>query len=73
MTLEEVYFALEKGIRQGEEASCFINVRSWNLWLKEHKKSEALKRQQRLITDYQKHEQSQKSIGNTINKAKQLK
>mgnify|MGYP003138334427 CR=1 FL=1 len=73
MTLEEVYFALEKGIRQGEEASCFINVRSWNLWLKEHKKSEALKRQQRLITDYQKHEQSQKAIGNTINKAKQLK
>ena len=73
MTLEEVYFALEKGIRQGEEASCFINVRSWNLLLKEHKKSEALKRQQRLITDYQKHEQSQKAIGNTINKAKQLK
>ena len=73
MTMEEVRFAIEKGIRDGEDTSCFINTRSWNVWLKQHKKSEQLKRQQRLITDYQKHEQTQKQIGNTINKAKQIK
>ena len=73
MTIEEVRYAIEKGIREGEESSCFINVRSWNVWLKTHKKSEQLKRQQRLITDYQKHEANVKRLGTTINKAKQLK
>ena len=73
MTMQEVQFAIEKGIRDGEDTSCFINARSWNVWLKQHKKSEQLKRQQRLITDYQKHEQTQKQINNTINKAKQIK
>ena len=73
MTTEEVSFALEKGIRDGEDQSCFINVRTWNLWLKNHKHSEQLKRQQKLITDFQKHEQNIKQITNTINKAKQIK
>ena len=73
MTIDEVRFALEKGIREGEDTSCFINARSWNVWLRTHKKSEQLKRQQQLITDYQNHKQSQKAISNTINKAKRLK
>ncbi len=73
MTMQEVQFAIEKGIRDGEDTSCFINARSWNVWLKQHKKSEQLKRQQRLITDYQHHKQNQKAIANTIKKAKQIK
>ena len=73
MTMEEVRFAIENGIRNGEDTSCFINARSWNVWLKQHKKSEQLKRQQCLITDYQKHQENVKQIGNTINKAKQIK
>jgi len=73
MTIDEVRFAIEKGIREGEDTNCFINARSWNVWLRTHRKSEQLKRQQRLITDYQKHEESQKLIANTINKAKQIK
>ena len=73
MTMEEVQFAIEKGIRQGEDTSCFINVRSWNVWLREHKKSEAYHRQQNLITDYQKYQRSQKQISLTINQAKKLK
>lgn len=73
MTIDEVRFALEKGIKDGEDLSCFINARSWNVWLKQHKKSEQLKRQQRIITDYQKHQENVKQIGNTINKAKQIK
>ena len=72
MEIDEVQFALEEGIRNAG-TSCFINVNSWNEWLKTHRKSEELKRQQRLITDYQKHEQSQKKISLTINKAKKLK
>ena len=73
MTIQEVQFALEKGIKDGDDLNCFINARTWNVWLKQHKKSEQLKRQQKLITDYQKHEQNIKAIGSTINKAKQLK
>lgn len=73
MTIDEVRFALEKGIKDGDEVSCFINARTWNLWLRSHKGSEALKRQQKQITDYQRHQQNQKAIANTINKAKQLK
>ena len=71
-TMDEIIFAMEKGIREGDEASCFINVRSWNIWLRNHKKSEQLKRQQNLITDYQKHNQNQKQISSTIKKAKSL-
>ncbi len=73
MTIDEARFAIEKGIREGEDTSCFINVRSWNLWIKTHKKSEQLKRQQRVITDYEKDKKNQKLIGATINKAKKLK
>jgi len=72
MEIDEVRFALEEGIRNAG-TSCFINVNSWNEWLKNFRKTEQLKRQQRLLTDYQKHQQSQKAINNTINKAKQIK
>ncbi len=72
MEIDEVRFALEEGIRNAG-TSCFINVNSWNEWLKNFRKTEQLKRQQRLLTDYQKHQQSQKAIANTISKAKQLK
>jgi len=72
MEIDEVRFALEEGIRNAG-TSCFINVNSWNEWLKNYRKKEQLQRQQRLITDYQKHEANVKRIGNTVNKAKQIK
>jgi len=50
MTIEEVKFAFEQGIRNSENGN-FVNVRNFNIWLKEYKKSAALKRQQRLLTD----------------------
>lgn len=71
MEIDEVRFALEDGIRNAG-ASCFINVNSWNEWLKNHRKSEQLKRQQNLITNYTKHKHSQKAIAKTISKAKQI-
>lgn len=72
MEMEEVAFAFEQGIRNSESGG-FINVRSWNQWLKEHKAKTQLQRQQRLVTDYQKHRDSVNQIGTTVKKAKQLK
>ena len=72
MEMEEVAFAFEQGIRNSESGG-FFNVRSWNQWLKEHKAKTQLQRQQRLVTDYQKHRDNVNQIGVTINKAKQLK
>ena len=71
MEIDEVAFAFEKGIRNSESGG-FVNVRNWNIWLQEHKAKANLKRQQRLVTDYQKHQKGQKMIDATISKAKQL-
>ena len=72
MDMEEVAFAFEQGIRNSDSGG-FVNVRSMNQWLKEYKAKTALQRQQRLVTDYQKHRDNINQIGTTINKAKQLK
>ena len=72
MEMEEVMFAFEQGIRHSDSGG-FVNVRNWNIWLKEFKTKSALKRQQRLMTDYEKDRENQKMIGETINKAKRLK
>ena len=72
MEMEEVVFAFEQGIRYSDSGG-FVNVRNWNIWLKEYKAKSALKRQQRLMTDYEKDRENQKMIGETINKAKRLK
>ncbi len=72
MEMEEVAFAFEQGIRHSESGG-FVNVRSWNIWLKEYKAKAQLQRQQRLVTDFQKSQQQQNLITETINKAKRLK
>lgn len=72
LTIEEVTFAFEQGIKHSDNGA-FVNVRNFNLWLKEYKQKAQLKRQQGLITDYQKYEANVKRIENTINKAKQIK
>ena len=72
LTMDEVSFAFEQGVRSSDNGG-FVNVRNFNLWLKEYRQQAQLKRQQGLLTDYQKHEANVKRIGTTINKAKQLK
>lgn len=72
MEMAEVMFAFEQGIRHSDSGG-FVNVRNWNIWLKEYKSKANLKRQQRQLTDYQKDRDSQKMMGETINKAKRLK
>ena len=74
LELDEVKYAFSRGIRNGEEGtSCFINVRTWSVWLTQYKKAAQLKRQQNLITDYQQYKEKQKQIGQTIKQAKRLK
>ena len=74
LELDEVQYAFSRGIRNGEEGtSCFINVRTWSVWLTQYKKAAQLKRQQNLITDYQQYKEKQKQIGQTIKQAKRLK
>ena len=51
----------------------FVNVRNFNIWIKEYRQKAQLRKQQGLITDYQYHKNNQKAITNTINKAKQIK
>ena len=70
--MAEVMFAFEQGIRHSDSGG-FVNVRNWNIWLKEYKAKANLKRQQRQLTDYQKDRDNQKLMGDTINKAKRLK
>ena len=72
LTMQEVDFAISEGIRNGE-GSCFINVRSWNQFIQEHQKGSRLKRQQKRLTEFEIHQESQKQINQTINKAKQIK
>lgn len=72
MTMQEVAFACEQGVRHSEHGG-FVNVRNFNIWLKEYRQKAQLKRQQGLLTDYQRHEANIKQIGNTINKAKKIK
>ena len=72
MDINEVLFAFEQGIRHSDSGG-FVNVRNWNIWLKEYKVKANLKRQQRQLTDYQKDREGQKLINETINKAKRLK
>ena len=72
MTLDEVAFAFEQGIKHSEQGG-FINVRTMSQFIKEYKKNAQAKRQQQLLTDYEKEQQNLKFIGQSINKAKRLK
>ena len=71
LEMEEVVFAFEQGIRHSESGG-FVNVRNWNIWLKEYKAKAQLKRQQKQLTDYERDREGQKMIAETINKAKRL-
>jgi hypothetical protein len=71
MTFDEIDYAITQGIRNGE-GSCFINVRTWNQFIKQHRKQEQIKRQNNLITEYESYKKNQKLISKTITKAKLL-
>ena len=73
MTMEDVSRAFREGVRAGDEASVFLNVRTWNIWLREEKKKVAKK----VIEMHKQHEleylENARLMGGTINKAKMIK
>ena len=74
LPIDEIKFIFEKGLRDAEQGtSAFINVRTWSVWINDYKQRAIKKRSQGRLTEYQQHQQSQKAIAMTINKAKRLK
>ena len=74
LTMQEIAFAFDKGLRNAEQGtSVFINVRTWSVWIKDYKDKAIEKRRQGRETEYQLHQQGQKALANTINKARQIK
>lgn len=73
MTMEDVSRGFREGVRAGEEASVFLNVRTWNIWLRNEKQKVAKK----VIEMHKQQEleyiENAILLGATINKAKLLK
>ena len=73
MTMEDVQRAFSIGVRSGDSASVFLNVRTWNIWLRKEKQKVAKK----VIELHKQNEleyiENAKMIGGTIEKAKRIK
>ena len=73
MTMEDVQRAFSIGVRSGDSASVFLNVRTWNIWLRKEKEKVAKK----VIELHKQNEleyiENAKMIGGTIEKAKRIK
>ena len=73
MTMEDVQRAFSIGVRSGDSASVFLNVRTWNIWLRKEKQKVAKK-----VIEYHKQQELEyienaRLMGGTINKAKLIK
>ena len=70
LTMEDVQRAFSIGVRSGDSASVFLNVRTWNIWLRKEKEKVAKK----VIEAYKQNEleyiENSKMISGTIKKAK---
>ena len=70
LTMEDVQRAFSIGVRSGDSASVFLNVRTWNIWLRKEKEN-VLKK---VIEAYKQNEleyiENSKMISGTIKKAK---
>ena len=70
LTMEDVKRAFNIGVRSGDSASVFLNVRTWNIWLRKEKENVSKK----VIEAYKQNEleyiENSKMISGTIKKAK---
>ncbi len=70
LTMEDVQRAFSIGVRSGDSASVFLNVRTWNIWLRKEKENVSKK----VIEAYKQNEleyiENSKMISGTIKKAK---
>ena len=70
LTMEDVQRAFSIGVRSGDSTSVFLNVRTWNIWLRKEKEKVSKK----VIEAYKQNEleyiENSKLISGTIKKAK---
>tara|TARA_A100001515_G_C4577928_1_gene212050 strand:- start:562 stop:966 length:405 start_codon:yes stop_codon:yes gene_type:complete len=70
LTMEDVQSAFSIGVRSGDSTSVFLNVRTWNIWLRKEKEKVSKK----VIESYKQNEmeyiENSKMISGTIKKAK---
>ena len=70
LTMEDVQRAFSIGVRSGDSTSVFLNVRTWNIWLRKEKENVSKK----VIEAYKQNEleyiENSKLISGTIKKAK---
>ena len=70
LTMKDVQRAFSIGVRSGDSASVFLNVRTWNIWLRKEKENVSKK----VIEAYKQNEleyiENSKMISGTIKKAK---
>ena len=67
MEMEEVEFALNKGLRE-TEPPVFINVPTYNKFLRDYRNKKALKKQTNQIDQYENYKKRVETIGNALNK-----
>ena len=65
LTINEVKFAMNKGLRD-TEPPVFINVPTWNKFLRDYKTSEALLRQKNQITQYELYQKRVKTMAKAL-------
>jgi hypothetical protein len=73
LTMDQVSNAFRNGVRAGDEASVFLNVRTWNIWLRKEKETAAKKVIEYHLQKEREDIENARLIGGTINKAKRLK
>ena len=66
MEIEEVEFALNKGLRD-TEPPVFINVPTYNKFLRDYKNKKALKKQNKQIDEYQVYKKRFETMGKALN------
>jgi hypothetical protein len=67
MEMEEVEFALNKGLRE-TEPPVFINVPTYNKFLRDYRNKKALKKQTNQIDQYENYKKRVETMGNALNK-----
>lgn len=67
MEMEEVEFALNKGLRD-TEPPVFINVPTYNKFLRDYRNKKALKKQTNQIDQYENYKKRVETMGNALNK-----
>ncbi len=65
MDLEEIRFAMNKGLRDNDPP-IFINVPTWNKFLRDYKSSEQLKRQTNQIEEYSIYKKRLETMGKQL-------